>query len=122
MSREFKFQYIASGQNPADLATRGLSVIELNHCSLWWHGKSWLGSNHIFWPAWNLLEVTPENLEEIRNSKSSAEDTMVAGVDGKWDKDVFLFGTDKPRYSSSLRLLRVSVYVFRFIKMKMWNK
>ena len=38
MSREFKFRYVASGQNPADLATQGLSVIELNHSSLWWRG------------------------------------------------------------------------------------
>ena len=47
---------------------------------------------------------------------------MVAGVDGKWDKDVFLFGMGKPHYSSLWRLLRVSVYVIRFIKMKVWNK
>ena len=65
------------------MATRGLSVIEFNHCPLWWHGPSWLGSNHIFWPVWNLPEIISENLEEIRNSKSSAEVTMVAGVDEK---------------------------------------
>ena len=47
---------------------------------------------------------------------------MVAGVDEKGNKDVFLFGMDKPCYSSLRRLLRVSVYVFRSIKMKVWNK
>ena len=92
MSREFTFRYVASDQNPADLATRGLSVDELHHCSLWWHGQSWLQSDHLSWPEWSLPEITPESLEEIRKSNLSADITIVAS-DGKCDKDVFLCNT-----------------------------
>jgi len=120
MNKEFKFRYVASSHNPADVATRGLSVNELNDCSLWWHGSSWLDGNHFSWPVWNLSEITPESLEEIR--KSNPEITIVAGVDGKCDKDVFLFGVDKLHYSSMWKLLRISVYILRFIKLKVWNK
>jgi len=102
------------------VATRGLSVNELNDCSLWWHGPSWLDSNHLSQLIWNLSEITPECLEEIR--KSNPEITIVTGVDGKCDKDVFLLGVDKPCYSSMQKLLRISVYILRFIKLKVWNK
>ena len=101
------------------MATRGLSVNELKDCSLWWHGPSWLDSNHLSWPVWNLSEITPESLEEIR--ESNPEISIVA-VDGKCDKDVFLFGVDKLHYSSMRKLLRISVYILRFIKLKVWNK
>jgi len=121
MSREFTFRYVASDQNPADLATRGLSVEELSHCLLWWHGPSWLQSNHLSWPVWNLPELTPEGLEEIKKSKLSADITIVAG-DGKCNEEVFLFGMDKLCYSSLRKLLRVSVYILRFIKIMVWNK
>ena len=83
---------------------------------------AWLESNCIFWPVWNLPEITPENLEEIRKSTSSTEVTIMAGADGKCDRDVFLFGMDKPRYSSLRKLLQASVYILRFIKIKVWNK
>ena len=61
LHRDLRFRNIASGHNPADLATRGLSVSELCECSLWWHGPSWLGTNHLSWPAWSLPEITAES-------------------------------------------------------------
>ena len=36
------FCYIASGRNPSDYATRGLSIADIKECSLWWHGPNWL--------------------------------------------------------------------------------
>jgi len=35
------FRYVASDQNPADLATRGSSGTEFTLSFLWWHGSSW---------------------------------------------------------------------------------
>ena len=96
LHRDLRFCYITSGHNPADLATRGLSVSELCECSLWWHGPSWLGTNHLSWPAWNLPKITAEKLEqietEVRRSRSFIELANVAGVDQLDDKQLFLFG------------------------------
>ena len=126
LHRDLRLRYIASGHNPADLATRGLSVSELCECSLWWHDPSWLGTNHLSWPAWNLPEITVEKLEqietEVRRSRSFIELANVAGVDQLDDKQLFLFGLREPFYSSLRKLLRVSVYVLRFIKLKVWRK
>ena len=36
------FAYVPSCQNPADFSTRGLSVTEIESCSLWWYGPDWL--------------------------------------------------------------------------------
>lgn len=37
LNRDFKFRFVNSSYNPADLATRGLSVSVLNQCLLWWY-------------------------------------------------------------------------------------
>ena len=53
---DIKFHYIVSSHSPADLATRGKTVSELNKSSLWWHGPSWLETNSLSWPVWKLLQ------------------------------------------------------------------
>lgn len=80
--RDLTFRYIASDHNPADLATRGLSASELSECSLWWHGPSWLATNYLSWPVWNLPEITSEQLEKIDTEvrKSFIEVANVAGI------------------------------------------
>lgn len=57
------FGYVSSNQNPADYATRGLSVSDISDCSLWWHGPDWLLCDELKWPTKNLPEITPEKLE-----------------------------------------------------------
>ena len=37
-SKDITFCYIPSQQNPADYATRGLTVLEIANANLWWHG------------------------------------------------------------------------------------
>ena len=56
---------------------------------------------------------------DLRRSRSFIE---LAGVDQLDDKQLFLFGLREPFYSSLRKLLRVSVYVLRFIKLKVWRK
>lgn len=38
------WMYVPSKNNPADIASRGCSVKELEHSSLWWHGPTFLTS------------------------------------------------------------------------------
>ena len=103
------------------MATRGLSTEEIKQSALWWHGPPWLRDNQLTWPVWDLPEITSECLEETRKSTPCIEVTGVVGVNRKGD-DTFLFGLSEPRYSSLRKLLRILVYVLRFIKVKVLNK
>jgi len=37
-----KWRYVVTTDNPADLATRDVSVKELDNNPLWWHGPPWM--------------------------------------------------------------------------------
>ena len=54
LEEDIVFGYIPSEQNPADFATRGLSVMEIIGLDLWWHGPAWLKEDKSCWPNWNL--------------------------------------------------------------------
>lgn len=45
-----KWNWTAGEDNPADLASRGVSVSELVNADLWWHGPKWLKQNQSLWP------------------------------------------------------------------------
>lgn len=129
MEKDIIFHYITSNQNPADLATRSLTVPEIRKCSLWWHGPSWLEQEESSWPAWNISDITPEVLEQVQSEakgpKTSIEMTMsiMAGVSDKDQKEMMsLFGMNENHFSSLRKLLRVSVYVMKFLKIKVWNQ
>ncbi|XP_068148369.1 uncharacterized protein [Drosophila tropicalis] len=47
------WSYLRSVDNPADLASRGVSAAELSASSLWWHGPDWLRRYPEYWPALN---------------------------------------------------------------------
>ena len=49
--KDIKFRYVTTTQNPADLATRGVSTEELVNNQLWWHGPCWLGDQETKWPS-----------------------------------------------------------------------
>ena len=50
------YHHVASKDNPADCASRGLYPSQLANHVLWWHGLEWLGLPEMHWPA---LEQCP---------------------------------------------------------------
>ena len=38
-TKDISFRYVVTSQNPADLATRGISAQDLDKCELWGHGR-----------------------------------------------------------------------------------
>ena len=44
LSRDSKWQYCPTAQNPADLGTRGKTPLQLKGNELWWRGPIWLTS------------------------------------------------------------------------------
>jgi len=85
LEKDVIFRYIASDQNPSDLATRGPSVVDIVNSSLWWHGPPWLCLEDCLWHTWNLSDITPDVLSqvdsEVKGQKSFIEISNVAGVE-----------------------------------------
>ena len=120
--RDTTFCYIESAQNPADVATRGSSVSEIGQSDLWWHSPTWLKNEDSLWPLWNLPDITPDVLDEINREtriQHVLETTIVTGETSQQDS---LLGIDEKRYSLLRKLLRISVYILRFIKRNKINR
>ena len=66
-SNPLQWHYIPGKLNPADLATRGLSLKELCSIVKWWNGPKMLYDNESEWKEPSIKDIDPEN-EEIRNS------------------------------------------------------
>ena len=124
LGKDITFRYIASNQNPSDLATRGQSVCDIANFALRWHGPSWLRVEDCLWPSWNLSDITPEVLlqvnSEVKGQKPVFEISNVAGVDKT--KVPLLLGINEKNFSSLRRSLRVTVLVLRFIKKMVWSR
>ena len=55
-------RFVISEDNPADLATRGISAQELSESQLWWQGPKWLRDPETSWPTWNIPEINPDTI------------------------------------------------------------
>ena len=123
--KDISFRYILSEQNPADIATRGSNAFEIAQSNLWWHGPSWLEKEELVWPMENFSYVDSEVMNHINGEiKGCKELVTVAGINKKIDEKpiVSLFGMNEKDYSSLRKLLRVSVYIMRCIKERIWNR
>ena len=97
-SHKLKFLYVGSSQNPADLASRGAGVADLNR-GAWWNGPSWL-AGETEWPAsHDPIEATPVTANFVQGE----------GPDGS------PAGIDPERFTSFGKLVRVTAYVQKFI-------
>lgn len=61
-----KWNWVAGIENPADLISRGTSVLELKNEEKWWKGPKWLTQNRENWP-----NQTPPHIDENFNDSES---------------------------------------------------
>ena len=124
--KDISFRYVITSQNPADLASRGVSAQDLDKCELWWLGPKWLQDSEKTWPTWDIPVITKEILEKIESeTKTFCEISNLTGVNTtegeveNKDKSTFFatpFGMDEKKYSSLLRLLRITAWLLRFLQ------
>ena len=128
MEKDITFCYIPSKQNPADYATRGLTVQEIIDCKLWWHGPEWLKSEETTWPSWNMPDITPDKLDNLleigkKGSQVIYEVTNVVNDGSQVHNDYpSPLTIDEFKYSSLRKLLRITVYCIKFIYIMVLNK
>ncbi|XP_054257148.1 uncharacterized protein LOC128982124 [Macrosteles quadrilineatus] len=97
------WKHISTLENPADVASRGLTPSLLIHNKLWWSGPTWLKSSSDSWPQ-PSSHLPEEELPEIKtttlNLLTIAEDQDLKFIN---------------KFSSWTKLLHVMGYVLRFI-------
>lgn len=105
--------HVESAKNPADLISRGVTVDELEKSTLWWTGPEFLRTTE--WPKWQKGAKTQFVQEEFNKEVLKAKCSPVVllasrGQNGQALKDIM------ETHSSMRAALRVTAYVFRFIK------
>ncbi|XP_065355419.1 uncharacterized protein LOC135949893 [Calliphora vicina] len=97
-----QWRHITSKQNPADLATRGISSAELKDNNLWWQGPHILQSI--------TMEATPTTSTEIIPKDIDLEERkVIATATSVKQTDLFEL------FSSYNVLLRVTALILRFV-------
>ena len=116
--KNVSFGFIPSQDNPADFATRGLTVLEIKQSKLWWHGPSWLQSAERNWPSWNLPEISSDDLDQLFHQARSAGDVFLeaANVVQENSDQGSVCTIDETKYSSLRKLLRVTVFCLSSLK------
>ncbi|XP_070521821.1 uncharacterized protein [Cardiocondyla obscurior] len=99
---EASWKYIPTKQNPADMASRGLSSSELRESSLWWHGPLCLSQFQDFSSKQEEKQVLTDADSQILSSFA------IATEQGQEEDEIIT------RFSSLLRATRVIAYCFRF--------
>ncbi|XP_076299352.1 uncharacterized protein LOC143218193 [Lasioglossum baleicum] len=97
-----QWHHVQSEDNPADCASRGISVPQFVDHSLWWHGQKWLKLPSTSWPCKTSLVKATTSLEERVPTSLHTVPSPEA-----WDLAT--------QFSSWTKLLRVTAYVLRFI-------
>ena len=94
---KFEFRHIPTKQNPADLLSRGCDLKTLRLSEIWKRGPQWLSN----------CEEWPSTLFKVKMSEIITQDVQTEPV-------VAIF--DVERYSKLSKLLRVTDYVLKFLK------
>ncbi|XP_018397720.1 PREDICTED: uncharacterized protein LOC108775764 [Cyphomyrmex costatus] len=99
------WHHIAGKENPADLASRGVSPQRLQQERLWWSGPQWLQQPSTEWPASTLMPSSAAQEEERVRSYAVA----IVGPEPE------IWGLEK-RYSSLTKLLRITAWIRRAVE------
>ena len=103
-------------ENPADIASRGATVLGLQEATSWWGGPCWLKQSEDQWPErTNSLVPNKEALQEKRSKQVTC---LVADTRGE-NSVISRYGyisryISGDRYSKFSKLLRITAYLMRF--------
>ncbi|XP_059062702.1 uncharacterized protein LOC131855445 [Achroia grisella] len=107
------WHHVSSGDNPADICSRGQFPSEIVGNELWWAGPSWLSKDYTFWPP-SSITITYEDKSvmetETRKSIALTSNTI---IDPTKSEDII--NSSLNRFSSLSKLINVFTYIYRFI-------
>lgn len=118
---DINFNYVETNRNPADVASRGCNTSNLHADQLWWHGPEWLVKPEEQWELTSATDsLAVENLEGVQTE--NVVGTFTVKKEMTDTKQSCVFPESPPlnicceRFSSMLRLVRVSAIAMRFVK------
>jgi len=110
LSTPDQWKYVPTKKNPADIASRGISVSKLACESLWWNGPEFLMLPKGQWPN-RSVENDERVCDEVRKSARSTVTLLTnSNVTAKTLQLI-----DKNRYSSWIRTISVHSWLLRFV-------
>ena len=109
------WNHCSTNDNPADLASRGVSVKTLINSTKWWQGPIWLSLESDCWPKIHL----PSKAETLEKGKASQKVTSKIDQLVSHASRVTFPETDDilpiTRFSNLDKLIRITSYVLKFI-------
>ncbi len=118
-NKDITFRYVSSLDNPADIASRGMSLPELLHTKLWWNGPPWLHNDMSQWPHVTPI-ITPASLQQIQSEQAkksvSFHEMKVSSIMQSHSQ---IFPVEN--YNRFSKLLYIIVFVLRYVKVKVWS-
>ncbi|CAB4043482.1 Hypothetical predicted protein, partial [Paramuricea clavata] len=119
------WRHVPGKCNPADLPSRGVRLEDLADNSLWWNGPTWLHESEEHWPQFKNAEPDEAAEKEMKLSERSlatSDGSTHVSVTQVQNRRINLeLLIDPKRYSSSLKLYRVTALVVRFVKILKHN-
>ena len=70
-TRPDQWRYVSTGQNPADILSRGMNATELVDCYVWWQGPDFLLQTEDIWADNQAFEKPPD--DEMRRSERTKQ-------------------------------------------------
>ena len=121
-----QFHYINTKENPADIATRGLSSQALKESTLWWKAPDWLKKDESSWPTWDIPPINNHTVQDIQSEIKErqilyetsvvANDTKISNISQPESRKlVSPFSIDESNYSSLIKILRITAYANRLV-------
>lgn len=98
------WRHVRTHENPADIASRGVSASQLINNKLWFNGPDWLLLNEKYWPNLEIFVSPKINMEEKCHVNTI---TSVLNVPNEPEL--------LTKFSDLNRLFRISARMFRFI-------
>ena len=108
VSESSQWRYVATGDNPADLASRGMPIEELITSKLWWEGPLFLQmEQNEGWPKTIAVSKPSDNAR--KEVKKLDDSFMVQKMNFDAESRMTV-----ERYSTKKRLVRVTAWIIRF--------
>ena len=115
---EYEWRHCPGKHNPADIPSRGCTGNELAESQLWWNGPKFLTCSRDQWPPElqpTSLDLDQANLETMKNPP-----LIIHSLSGMSSSAKNVIQVEKiidiRRYSTKVKLLRVTARVIRFLR------
>lgn len=112
-----KWRFCPGNMNPADIPSRGCSGKDLVETELWWSGPTFLREPSKLWPETPSTSAPNTTSEELVKHTPAITHSLATAALNRTLYENLEKIMDIERYGSKLRLLRVTAYVLKFIRL-----